>query len=183
MLTRNAPTKLDRRAPRRTRDIGAVRNRVDGAFGFEKARGWRRSRSKFASTTREFFKFPNFLNAFRFSFSQKVCALASDAVHKNVRRRRNARSSLRGVWHRGCARSASLSRKFGEKMREFVTKFFAILTRNAATKLGRRAPRRTHDVGAFCDRVIGAFSFEKACGWRRSRSKFASTTREYFLNF
>ena len=29
--------------------------RVDGAFGFEKARGWRRSRSKFASTTREFF--------------------------------------------------------------------------------------------------------------------------------
>ena len=106
-----------------TRDIGAVRDRVDGAFGFEKARGWRRSRSKFASTTREFFKFPNFLNAFRFSFSQKVCALASDAVHKNVRRRRNARSSLRGVWHRGCARSASLSRKFGENMREFVTKF------------------------------------------------------------
>ena len=123
ILTRNAPTKLGWRAPRRTHDIGAVRDRVDGAFGFEKARGWRRSRSKFASTTREFFKFPNFLNAFRFSFSQKVCALASDAVHKNVRRRRNARSSLRGVWHRGCARSASLSRKFGEKCGNSLQKF------------------------------------------------------------
>ena len=60
-------------------------------------------------------------------------------------------------------------------------KSFAMLTRNAATKLGRRAPRRTHDVGEFCDRVIGAFSFEKARGWRRSRSKFASTTREFFF--
>ena len=59
-------------------------------------------------------------------------------------------------------------------------KIFAMLTRNAATKLGRRAPRRTHDVGAFCDRIIGAFGFEKARGWRRSRSKFASTTREFF---
>ena len=38
MLTRNAPTKLGRRAPRRTRDIGAVRDRVDGAFGSETAR-------------------------------------------------------------------------------------------------------------------------------------------------
>ena len=47
MLTRNAPTKLGRHAPRRTRDIGAVRDRVDGAFGFEKARGWRWSHSKF----------------------------------------------------------------------------------------------------------------------------------------
>ena len=78
------------------------------AVGVGVARNLRQRRANF-------FKFPNFLNAFRFSFSQKVCALASDAVHKNVRRRRNARSSLRGVWHRGCARSASLSRKFGEK--------------------------------------------------------------------
>ena len=40
-------------------------------------------------------------------------------------------------------------------------KSFAILTRNAATKLGRRAPRRTHNVGAFRDRFDGAFSLRK----------------------
>ena len=68
-----------------------------------------------------------------------------------------------------------------EKNAGIRLKILAILTRNAATKLGRRAPRRTHDVGAFCDRVIRAFSFEKARGWRRSRSKFASTTREVFF--